>query len=551
MPPPTSTANGGVLRSGGNGGGSDDDDGSDDSDDESPLARAREWGAPVRREVSLGGSAANGSPCAALALGTKGGCVALYDFSAMTSALRPLREIEACCEQRLQALSWSRDGQALLACPATTRAKLLDGQGTTLGETARGDMYILDMRQTVGHVASITDGAFSPADAATYATSSEDGTVRVWDAAAFLQQKMVLRPRQRNPQGRLPVTALAWAADGRSVAGGCADGSMQLWDLRQAAAVPAAVVAAPAAQVATKITSKCVARPADYHSGPGGGANEVESRVLRVRLSPDGRAMAVRREESLELWDARKLGSGPVATRRGLPTAYDSGDCAFSPDGELLAVAAAGEGNTGGGGVLRFLRAGNLESIVGVPVEGSVAPTRLEWHAALNQLALGVGARGTGGVRLLYDEEMSKGGALKCAKARKRRREAFVGDAGASVGEIFAPGAGEVPSFRGGNRASKHEAEARRPDLGAKPIVGARGSGGRVGLPQHAMLKQHILKAGGHAQGALGGELGDIRESFWRHAAQDGQGPVAQAYTKTQPKKVFSSWEDEDSDDDK
>ena len=183
-----------------------------------------------------------------------------------------------------------------------------------------------------------------------------------------------------------------------------------------------------------------------------------------------------------------------------------------------------------------------------MPVEGEGGgmPTRLAWHAGINQLAVCTGARGAGSVRVLYDEDLSERGASLCARARKRRPDAFVGEVG--PGQIYAPGAGEKYT----NPKKKASEASLRPDAGALtagPILGSRGRGGRVGLPEHAILKQHVLKAGGHTRGELGGDVSDIREAFTRHAKDvDGKGAVGAAYAKTQPKKVFSSWEDEDSD---
>jgi WD40 repeat protein len=45
-------------------------------------------------------------------------------------------------------------------------------------------MYIVDMANTKGHVASINDGKWHPKEEAIFATSSNDGTVRIWDINA-------------------------------------------------------------------------------------------------------------------------------------------------------------------------------------------------------------------------------------------------------------------------------------------------------------------------------------------------------------------------------
>jgi len=49
--------------------------------------------------------------------------------------------------------------------------------------TIRGDMYILDMANTRGHVASINDGRWHPQSEALFITASQDGTIRQWDCS--------------------------------------------------------------------------------------------------------------------------------------------------------------------------------------------------------------------------------------------------------------------------------------------------------------------------------------------------------------------------------
>ena len=61
-------------------------------------------------------------------------------------------------------------------------------------------------------------------------TSSEDGTIRVWDTWNVLQ-KTVIKPSLAKP-GRVSVTACCYSKDGSLIAGGLMDGTLQLWDVR-------------------------------------------------------------------------------------------------------------------------------------------------------------------------------------------------------------------------------------------------------------------------------------------------------------------------------
>jgi WD repeat-containing protein 70 len=84
-----------------------------------------------------------------------------------------------------------------------------------MGEFKRGDMYLRDMKNTKGHTSSCTYGQWHPSDRHTAMTSSTDGTVRVWDCER-IEQKMVIKP---STQGRVPVTACCYNADGSVIAG--------------------------------------------------------------------------------------------------------------------------------------------------------------------------------------------------------------------------------------------------------------------------------------------------------------------------------------------
>lgn len=61
-------------------------------------------------------------------------------------------------------------------------------------------------------------------------TSSEDGTVRVWDAWN-VAQKTVIKPTLKKP-GRVKVTTARYNSDGHIIAAGLENGTIQLWDVK-------------------------------------------------------------------------------------------------------------------------------------------------------------------------------------------------------------------------------------------------------------------------------------------------------------------------------
>ena len=69
--------------------------------------------------------------------------------------------------------------------------QIYDRDGLTLGEFVKGDMYIRDLKNTKGHISGLTWGEWHPKAKETILTSSEDGSLRIWDVNDFKSQKQV------------------------------------------------------------------------------------------------------------------------------------------------------------------------------------------------------------------------------------------------------------------------------------------------------------------------------------------------------------------------
>ena len=66
-------------------------------------------------------------------------------------------------------------------------------------------------------------------------TSSEDGTVRVWDTWNVVQ-KTVIKPTLPKP-GRISVSMARYNHDGHLIVAGLNNGTIQCWDVRGEAAL--------------------------------------------------------------------------------------------------------------------------------------------------------------------------------------------------------------------------------------------------------------------------------------------------------------------------
>lgn len=194
-----------------------------------------------------------------------------------------------------------------------------------------------------GHTGFITDVAYSP-DGRTLATSSSDGTARLWSVSG---RRQLGRPLSH---GSGAVNGVAFSPDGRTLATGGSDGTVRLWSVsgRRQLAGPLSAGSDPVAGVAFSPDGTTLAAGGDH------GATQLwdvsarrqlgrplqrqyYGKVNSVAFSPDGRTLATGESDgTARLWD--------VAGRRQLgrplgPFIHVSG-VAFSPDGRTLAVGA-------------------------------------------------------------------------------------------------------------------------------------------------------------------------------------------------------------------
>ena len=63
----------------------------------------------------------------------------------------------------------------MLATSGSPRVKVFDRDGVDVAETPRGDMYIVDMKRTKGHVAGVNAAAWHPKVKEEFLTCASDG----------------------------------------------------------------------------------------------------------------------------------------------------------------------------------------------------------------------------------------------------------------------------------------------------------------------------------------------------------------------------------------
>ena len=214
---------------------SDEDDDDDDEDDNEATLTSDMDSLPITHEIKLKNhtrtvSALTLDPAGArLVTGGYDYDVKFWDFAGMDRSFRPFRSIEPCGGHQIHELQYSLTGDRVLIISGSARAKLYNRDGNEVCEYIKGDPYIRDMRHTDGHIAALTSGTWHPTDGKTFATSSQDGSLRIWDVERKRKQKSVIAYKSRERGGRSPATAITYSPDAKLIAGAFQDGTINLW----------------------------------------------------------------------------------------------------------------------------------------------------------------------------------------------------------------------------------------------------------------------------------------------------------------------------------
>lgn len=436
--------------------------------------------------------------------------LSFWDFAGMDISMKSFRTLRPCENHPIRFLQYSATGDTILVISGSAQAKVLDRDGFEKLECIKGDQYISDSAKTKGHTASLNSGCWHPIIKEEFMTSAQDGTLRLWDVNFPKQQKHVIKPRAGGGVKTNPF-ACAYSRDGNTVACGCFDGSIQMWDHRK-----------------NYVNTCMVVRD----------AHQKQTEISALSYSHVGNQIATRGcDDTLKLWDLRSF-KKPVHAVDDLFSRYDTTDCMFSPDDSIVITGESLKKGSKMGKVLLYETA-TFKLINAMEVTDSHVIKTL-WHPKLNQIFLGCG---NGIVKCFYDQNKSFRGAKLCVSKVSRRRGSteIVGGT-----QIITPHA--LPLFRQDRpKTSKKRMEkdrldpvkSRRPDL---PITS--GQGGRL-ASSGGTLSSYVIRNLGLSKRV--NDEQDPREAILKYAKDAEENPfwIAPAYAKTQPKTLFLN-EDED-----
>ncbi|RDD44206.1 WD repeat-containing protein 70 [Trichoplax sp. H2] len=439
--------------------------------------------------------------------------VKLWDFGGMAAALQSFRTVTPCESHQIKSLQFSSTGDKILVASGSAQAKVLDRDGMEIMECVKGDQYLSDMASTKGHVAMLHRACWDPFTNEEFMTCSDDGTLRLWDVNNSKKHKTIIKTKGSDGRRTIPTTC-TYSKGRRLVAGGCQDGSLQLWDPKKPLVRPAVLIK---------------------------GAHANGSDISSISFRASGQVLASRAcDDTLKVWDVRST-KKPLFVANDLVNLYSMTSCLFSPDETFLATGTSvrkGKGNAS----LVFYDTIHFNKIQEINIPDASVVACL-WHDKINQIMIGCS---NGDIRLYFDPLRSTKGAKLCASKSTRKTDGIVMNVRPIV---ITPHA--LPMFRESKPKNAKKAEdknrqdpiaSHKPEL---PVTGP-GKGGRV--RSGGSLSAYIVKnlATDHIKNF---QEEDARAAILKHAETAKEDPywIAPAYAITQPKTIFAEPEEDES----
>ncbi len=267
-------------------------------------------------------------------------------------------------------MAWSPDGSQF--------ASASDDGAVRVWDAATGE----ELAVLEGHTASVYSVAWPP-DGAQLASGAADATVRVWDAATG-EVVAVLEDHAD------AVRSVAWSPDGSRLASGSADGTVRVWNAATGSVENTlsghtgevnSVAWSPDGSELASSSDDATVRVWDAATGESLATYEGHTdRVWSVAWSPDGSRLASGSDDgAVRIWDMAF--DAFLSTLAGHTNGVRS--VAWSPDGAQLASGSADQ----------TIRVWNIASeTTVVTLEGFVDYVNsIAWSPSGNQLATGVG----------------------------------------------------------------------------------------------------------------------------------------------------------------
>ncbi|CAF1036585.1 unnamed protein product [Adineta ricciae] len=448
----------------------------------------------------------------------------MWDFHDMDKSIQSSRAISPCESHQLRSIEFSPASDMLVIASGNCQGKVISRDGRNVYECVRGDMYIIDMQKTKGHVATLNRACWNPKDFNEFMTCSDDGTVRLWSLVRRTEHVTCIKTKSEQGKKTAATTCTYntyhthVSQNEYLITAGCDDGSIQIWDRRR-----------PFVNV-TYMNRR---------------AHENDTSITSLRWSHDGRNLASRAtDHTIKLWDIRNF-KQPLSEYKDLHNRFSMTDVTFSPDDRFLITGTSTQKKTDDNardptnvGAIYFFNRENLAQPEGqIQVSETASVIKTLWHPKLNQIMC---TTSNGLIKIFYDPICSRQGALLFAHREERQKKAndyFINM------NIINPHA--LPMYRQERirnlsvirkKNRQDPVKSKRPDL---PISGA-GSGGRIGV-HGGTLSSYIVK--NIALQKPPAQKEDSRAILLSYQEKCEKDPfwVAPAYKANQPTPIFAS----------
>ncbi|PAV72731.1 hypothetical protein WR25_18714 [Diploscapter pachys] len=447
----------------------------------------------------------------------------VFDFQKMDMSMNCDKEVMPAESHIVNDVAFSGNGDTLAVATGGAQLRLLDRKGKQWTETVRGDQYLVDLSNTKGHTAAVNAVRFHPLVKGEFLSCSDDGTLRIWRLEDYKEitkcinkHFKVIKTKTANGKRAMPQTC-CYSNDGKLIAAGCDDGSIQVWKHGN-----------------FYVNTSYLVRTA--HRGP----------ITCICFSPDSKLILSRGlDDSLKLWSLSNA-KKPLQEKFNLENGFKGTDCGFSPRGELVFTGTSSP-NSQIPGQLLFFNTENFDLVYKIDFPG-VSCTRIDWHPKLNQILVGLS---DGSIKILYDEKMSVRGVIGCVKRpiKRSRREEVIKEE-----MVLSPLALEMFQPRREDDEEK-EKYLRMKDNQLRPAfrkpadvpIDGPSANGRV-KDSGSTLHSYLAKQIGTQRNKEFLEDSDVRASILRHAEDAAKNPmwIDKAYKKNQPVPIFQDKTTED-----
>ncbi|WKY09676.1 hypothetical protein Q1695_002213 [Nippostrongylus brasiliensis] len=431
-------------------------------------------------------------------------------------------ELTPCESHIINDIAFSSNGETMLVCSSKAQVHLIDRSGKQWAETVRGDQYLVDVSHTKGHTAGINCCQFNPIIKDEFMTCGDDGTVRLWSLGDYKvmtktinTHKKVIRTKTAGGKRAMPQ-ACCYSMDGKLIAAGCDDGSIQVWKYGN-----------------LYVNTFYLVRNA--HKGP----------ITSMAFAPDSQRILTRGlDDAMRMWSI-KDNKKPLLELVDLENAFRGTDCGFSPRGELVYTGTSSPGEDMAGKLL-FYSADTFDLVYKIDYPGKSC-IKIDWHPKLNQILVGLS---DGTIRVYYDQKLSSRGVMTCITkpVRRNRASEFVREEmvlSPLTLEMFQPRGEEgeekeVTGFRLKKYLRMRDNQQRPQFRKPADVPIGRSANGRV-VASGSSLHSYVAQQMGTLKNKSFMEDTDVRTSILRHAEEAAKNPlyIDKAYRKTQPKPIF------------